>query len=203
MAAHRQLTKELGIADIDIEIGTLAGKRLTCLLVANSEDNAIVPMVQLSTELLLQGHKVYLLTTTYDLHRVQVLTADLCKLDNFKLAWNDEDKIEREDFHGFNLDNQFIMPGQETWIPAALQRASSLNVNFDVVVTDIFTVAGARIADNLKLPLVVNVPHMLGMYELMAHQRTINTFNSRIFCGSLHVFENVGWTGARSMVQRK
>jgi hypothetical protein len=121
---------------------------------------------------------------------VQLLTAHLIKLENFMLVHHEDDKIERDDFLGLGLANDKILPGQEEWIPYALNRASTLNVDLDVVVTDFLTTAGAKIADDFKLPLVVNVPNMLTMYEIMAHQRIINMENSAPCCGCLCVAES-------------
>lgn len=78
-------------------------------------------MVQLAQELLDDGHQVFLVTTTFDLHRVQTLTSHLNqKKWKFNLVFHEQDKISREDFLGTSTRNFRMLPGAEEWAGYAI-----------------------------------------------------------------------------------
>lgn len=127
-------------------------------------------MVQMSKTLLKRGHKVTLLTTNFNIKRVEQITEYHRSKPHwdFTLTTCEDDKLSREDFMGEKAGNKMFLPGSEKWAWLAINHVTSRTNKFDVVVSDIMTSAGTLIADQFKVPLVVNVPYTLRVFQSLS-----------------------------------
>ena len=77
------------------------------------------------------------------------------------------------------------MDGQDKWAKICVDEIKRLNFKPDVIVADYCTASGVIIANDLNLPLVVNAPATLQIYELFSNSRFITANRSCVCCGIL------------------
>ena len=130
-----------------------------------------------------------MITTSFNFERVSQITEyhRSNKKWKFTLTKCDDDRAKREDFMGLKLENKNLLPGYEKWAPLALNHATSRNFKYDVVVCDVMCPAGSLIADQSRIPLVVNVPGTLETLEFLSDVNFMSTRNSCPCCGCLCV----------------
>ena len=58
-----------------------------------------------------------------------------------------------------------------------------MKIRPDVIVADYCTAAGVAIADSLDIPLVINAPSTIEIYELFSNSRFIKPERSCVCCG--------------------
>lgn len=183
----------------DIEANVPKEGRLNILLIAHSEPQSFRPLLQMSKTMLKRGHRVSLLTTAFSFDRVFKLSEYHRSNPkwNFTLMKCDEDNIKAEAFLGRSVDNKTILPGHEKWAPLALNHVTSRDNKFDVVVCDVFCPAGSLIADQYRIPLVVNVSGTLSTLEFLADQSFLSALNTCPCCGCLCICKSCFSTSAR------
>ena len=148
------------------------------ILAVSIGDGYTNPMNCIIKSLTKRGYSVIVLVPRFMLEKCQQLYSGQ---KNIKIEAPANDLVSGE---------QFRQQKDDIWVDQAVTHVKTLTT-CDVVLSDYTSVAGSMIADALHLPLVVNTPACLEMYETYSNTRF--AFNSRTCacCGILCILEPI------------
>ena len=132
-----------------------------------------LPMSHIVEELHDRGHEVHVVTNNYNEEKC----AKIIKAIGCILHVTDDSIQPKQMLPGNKKENPGAFYGMEMWIPYIKKELELLKP--DIAVVDFFTIPATIVCDELKIPMVLNMPGPVEMYGLSNNifPANYNTFN--------------------------
>lgn len=130
-------------------------KRLNIVCVVNCAMGHYIPIQNCATALIEAGHDVSIITNGSD--DIKAKTKGIQERYGINLIYTDcgltnEDALRKPK----NMCEDPINTVHETWLPYVKDAISKLKP--DIIICDFFSPAGIFVADEMKIPVIINVP---------------------------------------------